>query len=666
MSSTLGRAIAIGMSPQELLDELRLQILAATGSPRGALLQRASSVACYRGVWGDWLRGSNICGDETDRLDSFARGRAVIADLRTVPTLSEGLAASRGLIVPITGRWQWILVLGDPSVSDEQALAIASTAAGEFAVALEWERLAREHSIQQRLRDISLAFPGTSPSPLSFMTALGTIVTDANEIAGAHATAVWLYDRRSRELTLVASTRPAADLARRCSAEDPLAPAARGLRLDAPKILTSESAPILVAPLRGWRRALGTIVFDRPDPALDDERLIAVASDLSRQVSVALESAQLLDEVLLQHRLLENTFNSLVDLVAVTGNDLRVVRINQAFAARAGRTPAELSERPLGELIGPELRTWLEDTDRRGAEPALTSLPRTRVFEDATLGGTFVVTFAPLVTGTNELSGRVLVARDVTVQARLESEREALREQLAESERLASLGQFVAGIAHEMNNPLQGVLGHLELLMTTSADARPLRKELRHIYREADRAAKIVRNLLVFAGDRPMAKRRVNVDRVLARVLSSRRAALTRKGIDVAHRSSAGTPWISGDPLLLQQAFLNLLINAEHAITAVASAGKIEIATSAARGEAGVVITIRDSGPGIPPDVLPRIFDPFFTTKDAGQGTGLGLAITYGIVQEHGGSIQARNCPDGGAMFTVELPGNETAAQADE
>jgi C4-dicarboxylate-specific signal transduction histidine kinase len=268
----------------------------------------------------------------------------------------------------------------------------------------------------------------------------------------------------------------------------------------------------------------------------------------------------------------------------------------------------------------------------------------------------FLLTATPLVTGDRtQPSGLVVVARDITRQTRLEAERTALRERLGQSERLASLGQFVAGIAHEMNNPLQGVLGHLELLIMADA-ARPVRRELRQIYQDADRAAKIVRNLLVFAGSRRMSRRRVSVDRVIARALASRAASRQRNGIEaVVERPSEPLPPVLGDALLLQQAVLNILINAEHAVVENASRPRrISIATTLAGDR--VSIAIRDSGAGIPADALARIFDPFFTTKEVGKGTGLGLAITYGIVQELGGTITAHNAPDGGAVFSIELP----------
>src|SRR6185436_16769418 len=175
------------------------------------------------------------------------------------------------------------------------------------------------------------------------------------------------------------------------------------------------------------------------------------------ELSVGIENFQLLEDILRQRRLLEDTFNSLVDLVVVTDDALRVVQMNEAFVARAGAPREDLLERTLDDLLGAELTAWLRES--RAATGA-----RSTQVTDARLGGTFLVTVTPLISQDADPVGHVLVARDITTQVRLESEREGLRERLAQSERLASLGQFVAGIAHEMNNPLQGVLGHLELL----------------------------------------------------------------------------------------------------------------------------------------------------------------------------------------------------------
>jgi signal transduction histidine kinase len=226
---------------------------------------------------------------------------------------------------------------------------------------------------------------------------------------------------------------------------------------------------------------------------------------------------------------------------------------------------------------------------------------------------------------------------------------------LSQSEKLAALGQFVAGIAHELNNPLQGVLGHLELLRATGAFPKALRRDMQLVYREADRAAKIVRNLLVFAGSRRLVRRRTSINATLSRVLALRAPALRAAGIEVVRRHEEGLPRVKADPLLMQQAMLNIVLNAEQAI---GSGGRIESSTSTREhdGTRHVVVHIRDTGPGIPSAAMPRLFEPFYTTKEVGKGTGLGLAITYGIIQEHGGEITASNHPEGGAVFTVQLP----------
>src|SRR6476661_6112011 len=184
---------------------------------------------------------------------------------------------------------------------------------------------------------------------------------------------------------------------------------------------------------------------------------------------------------------------------------------------------------------------------------------------DSQLDGTFVLTATPLTSAEGQTLGRVLVARDITRQTRLEAERAALRERLAQSEKLASLGQFVAGIAHEMNNPLQGVLGHLELLIDMTEAARPVRKPLKQIYTEADRAAKIVHNLLVFTGSHRMQRERVSLDRLITRVVASRSVQLRRDGITVVRQRARDVPPVNVDELLMEQALLNILINAEHA-----------------------------------------------------------------------------------------------------
>jgi PAS domain S-box-containing protein len=664
--STLARSVAQGAQPSDLLLELHREVLAATGGGRSVILQRsgrsgdfvATSGRGFEQLGGTWLQGASAAALAKTAAAETPR----VCALDNLLPLRQRLDAARALIVPLAGAGSaTFLIVADPAVLQDEAIEIGDGARVEFALALELVRLGREAAFHRRVHELLLGFSRGISATLSVAGALESLSAETNALFGTRRTSVWLHNRRDRELVLAASSDPAHAATAARVATDSDAMASRGLRLDRPEIAVEGTERALIAPLRGWRRALGTLVVDGDPTDLDDQQFIDAAYDLGRQLSVALENVQLLEGVLQQRRLLEDTFNSLIDLVVVTDNSLRVVQMNGAFAARVGSPRSEVRERPLADFVGAEMAEWVAVPEAPGrsadaASSAVSTIARTRQFTDGRLGGIFAATVTPLIDQDGEPVGRVLVARDITEQTRLETEREALRQRLAQSEKLASLGQFVAGIAHEMNNPLQGVLGHLELLIDTSEAARPVRPTLRRIYQEGERAAKIVRNLLVFTGARRMSRRRLRMGRVLGRALASRAAALRRSRIEVARQETDGVPVIAGDALLLQQALLNILINAEHAIASTGAPGRIEVCVAPTADGGGVRLTIRDTGPGIPPEALPRIFDPFFTTKEVGQGTGLGLAITYGIIQEHGGTIQAANAQEGGAQFVIELP----------
>jgi PAS domain S-box-containing protein len=441
----------------------------------------------------------------------------------------------------------------------------------------------------------------------------------------------------------------------RVDADDPLAPAAAAMRRSRSELVTSGGATSIIAiPLRGRRRALGSIVLEGARIEAGGELdVLDRADELGRQMASGVENMQLLEDVIRSRRELENTFDAISHLVVVVDRGGRIVHVNKAFVARLGRRREHLLDHPIADTVGPELAEWLR-REQSGAAPreAVASIELT----DPVLKGPFLVTATDLLDQDRQPVGSVIVARDLQTQTRLEGEREELRKRLTQTEKLAALGQFVAGIAHELNNPLQGVLGHMELLRATGAFPKQLRREVQTIYREADRAAKIVRNLLVFAGSRRLTRRAVSLPGVLQKVFALRAPAHRVANIEVVRHYDDQLPRVQSDPLLLHQVFLNMVLNAEHAIAAAGGDGRIEVSTTVARSRDRVVVRLRDTGTGIPEDTLSRIFEPFYTTKEVGKGTGLGLAIAYGIVQEHGGQISAANHPDGGAVFTVELP----------
>jgi PAS domain S-box-containing protein len=630
-------------------------------NPRSGALQATSGFRLDRLRSDPW----NPAREEALLIsDVFARrAPTLVTDAhREAPDLAARLNSLSALLLPLArgDHRVGMLAIGFDVPPAPPDGAGAGEVADTFLAALELSRLRQRDELQWDLRELLDEFAHTLSATLNLATGLDAFCHGANRLFGSDRTAVWIHDRRARHLVLQASSDPEhASRGVRINADDPQEPAAMAMRRARAEIIHLADEDVatstITVPLRGCRRALGTIVFEgvRVDTGGELD-LLDRADELGRQLSSAIENMQLLDDVIRSRRELEDTFDSIAHLVAVSDRRGRIVHVNEAFAHRVGRSRKQLLDRPLADFIGPQLGTWIAEHDAALVRPGRT--PATCEIVDPVLRGPFMVTVTDLLNHERERVGSVLVARDLTPQTKLEAEREELRQRLTQSEKLAALGQFVAGIAHELNNPLQGVLGHLELLRATGAFPKQLRREVQTIYREADRAAKIVRNLLVFAGSRRLARRAVSVNAVLQKLLALRAAAFRAADIELVRHYDEKLPRVQSDPLLLHQVFLNMIMNAEHAIAATGRGGRIEVTTAVAPSGDRIIATVRDNGTGIQPDVLSRIFEPFYTTKEVGKGTGLGLAITYGIVQEHGGDIVAANHRDGGAVFTVELP----------
>src|SRR5271168_1442515 len=255
--------------------------------------------------------------------------------------------------------------------------------------------------------------------------------------------------------------------------------------------------------------------------------------------------------------------------------------------------------------------------------------------------------FSPLSDETGKIDGVVLSGRDVTDLKRLE-------EQLIQAEKLAAMGQMLAGVAHELNNPLTAILGVTELLRERSGTDESTRRQLELTHRQARRAARIVQNLLEFSRPASPQKKPLDVNSLLDRTLQLHEHSLRRSNVEVDIRPVLDLPGVVGDANQLIQVFLNLVTNAEQAIREVRDSGRIQIRF--ANLGSRILLTVQDDGVGIRPEALPRLFDPFYTTKRPGGGTGLGLSICLSIIKEHGGTIEAEALPAGGSAFTVYLP----------
>lgn len=240
------------------------------------------------------------------------------------------------------------------------------------------------------------------------------------------------------------------------------------------------------------------------------------------------------------------------------------------------------------------------------------------------------------------------------------TERKNLEQQLLQSAKLAAVGELISGVTHEVNNPLAVVLGYSEMLMEEYEQNEELSKVIKIIHSESERARKVIHNLLSFARQHKPEKEVVNISEVIDNTISLTEYDLRKQKIEVEKNYDSSLPSILADPNQLQQVFLNLIINAQHAISEHKDSGNIKITTSKTDDSKNIQICIEDNGPGIPQKIREKIFDPFFTTKPVGKGTGLGLSVSFGIIERHSGRINVESDEVNGTKFQILLPINSS------
>jgi PAS domain S-box-containing protein len=306
------------------------------------------------------------------------------------------------------------------------------------------------------------------------------------------------------------------------------------------------------------------------------------------------------------------------------------------------------------EMIGHRLVEWVEASHGEDFEAALETTAHGHQVDNLELRvrrsdgsmGHFSVSLSPMRDEQNTVNNVVVVMTDITDAALLQAK-------LAHSEKMATIGRLVSGVAHEVNNPLAAILGFTDLLLENPEVPTSAREDLQIILQETQRTKVIVQDLLSFARQRPVQRELVQVNTLLRQTIKLRSYDFASHGVEVAEEFDESLTPALGDAQQLQQVFLNILNNAYDAVQETGQRGKISIRT-ARRGES-IEIAVTDNGTGIADPQ--RIFDPFYTTKQAGKGTGLGLSICYGIVRAHGGEIQCwNNAATGGSTFVVRIP----------
>src|SRR5246127_2720339 len=314
------------------------------------------------------------------------------------------------------------------------------------------------------------------------------------------------------------------------------------------------------------------------------------------------------------------------------------------------------------ELIGHRLVDWIEGSHRKDFEAALGTTAHGQQVEnlelrvrrsDASMGH-FSISLSPMRDEQNTVNSVVVVMTDITDAALLQAK-------LAHSEKMATIGRLVSGVAHEVNNPLAAILGFTDLLLENPQIPENAREDLQIILRETQRTKDIVQDLLSFARQRPVQRELVHVNNVLRQTIKLRSYDFASHGVEVTEDFDENLAPALGDAQQLQQVFLNILNNAYDAVQESGQRGRIVIHTG--RNNQNIEVAITDNGTGVPD--TERIFDPFYTTKQAGKGTGLGLSICYGIVRAHGGgNFCWENFAGAGSTFVVRIPVATEAALA--
>jgi len=342
-------------------------------------------------------------------------------------------------------------------------------------------------------------------------------------------------------------------------------------------------------------------------------------------------------------RLLALVIEQTQDLILVLTPDGRCRHANAAFCRATGFSSEELMSNRSRDLMANEAIAAHEIRSLVNAGGTW----RGMVMRTRRDGTTFPVsaTVAGLVDSRGIATHVVSVERDI-------SEERRLREQLIHSERLSAVGQLVAGVAHELNNPLQGVIGFTELLI--GAETRPeVRSDLQHVRADGERAATIVRHLLAFARRSALERSVADLNEIARSTLALRTYELRTANITIQERYEDELPLVTVNREEIQQVVLNLILNAEHSIKSTDRPGVIRVRTGQTADSA--FVEVADDGPGVPAALANRIFEPFFTTKSVGEGTGLGLSVSFGIAEAHGGSLSLAST-DRGACFTLKLP----------
>ncbi len=411
---------------------------------------------------------------------------------------------------------------------------------------------------------------------------------------------------------------------------------------------------------RSWRvlEAIGRNLLDHP----------AVAGVVvnARDVTARQQTERALVESERRYRLVAENAS---DVIWVRDLDLNLTYVSPSAARLHGFSVEEIMAQPATDAVTPEslaaaLQQLREVLELEGQMSPFES--RTLDLEMKRKDGSSVWVESKVSVLRDEHgrpTGLLGVSRDVTERRQAAANERRLQGQLAQSEKLAAMGELLAGVAHELNNPLSVVLGYASVVRQM-AKGGAIADRVDKIRVAAERCARIVRNFLMLARQHPPARERVDLNQLIRETLEILAYPLRVDNVEVVLDLADGLPELWADPHQLQQVMTNLVTNAHQAMRGVTEPRRLTLKSGVEPAAGVVTLEATDTGPGIPADVERRLFEPFFTTKPVGQGTGLGLSICKGIVESHGGTVQVEGRPGRGARFLICLPAGGPAPAA--
>ncbi len=396
-------------------------------------------------------------------------------------------------------------------------------------------------------------------------------------------------------------------------------------------------------PLCCRAQVLGVMTFIGPDLDDVDPQLQELLFSIGHQIGITIESLQNIGRLVESKELLQSVFDGITDVVILFDADYRIRMVNRAFLDQHGLRMEETLLRSPAEL---ELANFCPF---RACATPLAGPPAQPVTEqvEAEDGRIFEVSFYPLFAEDGEVRNVVCYAKDIT-------EKKLAERHNQQTEKLVSLGQLAAGVAHEINNPLGIILCYTDNLLADNPDLpAPALADIRVIEKHARSCQRIVTDLLNFSRSQTTDRRPGSVNHAIEEVVTLVRQQFLKQKIRITLHLDSGLPEILLDGDRMKQVFLNLLMNAAHAID---GEGLIMVVSRVDARKNRILVTVEDNGRGISSEVRARIFDPFFTTRSQSGGTGLGLSVSYGIVRDHGGDIMVESKPGRWTRFTIILP----------